>query len=282
MTALKETSEDPQAGGPQRGRTFAMTVVSAGSWAMSAGLAYLVVWYAPTVADEPDAAVLISVFAFITVIFAVMGAVSAFWSGARRRPWFWLVAVILAFLLLVMNLRVIPYDITHPAITNPFLITIVVLTGILAAIVGGIAAFLEVRRGRTTWTRSGRAGWVSVAVIGVVVGAAVTSLLAGLASAAGVGVAEAPTVTGVVTAEYPTFVETSLQMENGEILGLFVVNEDDIGHSFDIDSLDIHVQLPPNSTTAVAIKPTRPGSLEFYCGVPGHRDAGMVGTIDVG
>jgi uncharacterized cupredoxin-like copper-binding protein len=121
-----------------------------------------------------------------------------------------------------------------------------------------------------------------VAVIGVVVGAAVTSLLAGLASAAGAGVAEAPTVTGVVTAEYPTFVETSLQIENGEVLGLFVVNEDDIGHSFDIDSLDIHVQLPPNSTTAVAIKPTMPGSLGFYCGVPGHRDAGMVGTIDVG
>jgi uncharacterized cupredoxin-like copper-binding protein len=41
------------------------------------------------------------------------------------------------------------------------------------------------------------------------------------------------------------------------------------------------VQLPPESTTAVAIKPTAPGSLEFYCSVPGHRDAGMVGTINI-
>ena len=30
----------------------------------------------------------------------------------------------------------------------------------------------------------------------------------------------------------------------------------------------------PTSTTFVAIKPTAPGLLEFYCAVPGHRDAG--------
>jgi uncharacterized cupredoxin-like copper-binding protein len=65
------------------------------------------------------------------------------------------------------------------------------------------------------------------------------------------------------------------------VLGLFIINKDDIGHSFDVDSLDIHVELPPTSTTAVAITPTGPGNLEFYCGVPGHRDAGMVGTISV-
>jgi uncharacterized cupredoxin-like copper-binding protein len=70
-------------------------------------------------------------------------------------------------------------------------------------------------------------------------------------------------------------------VRDGEVLGLFVINKDGIAHSFDIDSLDIHVQLPPNSTTAVAIKPTGPGTLEFFCGVPGHREAGMVGSITV-
>lgn len=45
--------------------------------------------------------------------------------------------------------------------------------------------------------------------------------------------------------------------------------------------LDIHVQLSPKSTTAVAIQPTGPGCLEFYCSVLGHRAAGMVGTITV-
>jgi nitrite reductase (NO-forming) len=85
----------------------------------------------------------------------------------------------------------------------------------------------------------------------------------------------------VVNVENTMFVETSLTMTNGEVLGLFVINKDGIGHTFDIDSLGIHVQLPPESTTAVAIKPTGPGRLEFYCSVPGHRDAGMVGTINV-
>jgi uncharacterized cupredoxin-like copper-binding protein len=62
---------------------------------------------------------------------------------------------------------------------------------------------------------------------------------------------------------------------------LFVINKDTTGHSFDIDSLGIHAQLAPNSTTAVAVTPTGPGAVEFYCSVPGHREAGMVGTIAV-
>ena len=113
-------------------------------------------------------------------------------------------------------------------------------------------------------------------------GAAITSLLAGSAAAGGAGVAEEPTVSGVLTVENTAFVATSLEMDSGEVLGLFIVNKDPFPHSFDIDSLDIHVQLQPNSTTAVAIKPTGPGNLEFFCGVPGHRQAGMVGTITIG
>ena len=282
MTAIRqEANATLQTDGPQLGRTFAMIVVSAGCWAMAVGLAYLIVLFAPTAADQPQAALLLPVFGSIAVLFGVIGATSLVWSGARRRAWFWLVAVILALLLLAMNLRVIPYDLSHPANTSPFLITIVVVPGALGAIIGGVAAFLEVRRGRPIWMRSGRAGWVSVAVIGAMVGAATTSLLAGLTSAGGAGVAAAPTTTGVVTAENIKFVETSLTMTNGEVLGLFVTNRDGIGHAFDVDSLGIHVQLPANSTTAVAIKPTVPGSLQFYCSVPGHRDAGMVGTISV-
>jgi uncharacterized cupredoxin-like copper-binding protein len=37
----------------------------------------------------------------------------------------------------------------------------------------------------------------------------------------------------------------------------------------------------PKSTTAVAIQPTGPGNLEFYCSVHGHRNAGMVWAISV-
>lgn len=181
-----------------------------------------------------------------------------------------------------MNATYLAYDIVRPTITETFVRSLLVLAGGLAIILGGVTAFFEVRRGRPAWTRTGRAGWVSLAVTGALVGAAITSLLAGSVSAGGAaGVAEEPTVSGVLTVEKNAFVETSLHMNDGEVLGLFIVNKDLFPHSFDIDSLDIHVQLPPNSTTAVAVRPTGPGEIEFYCGVPGHVAAGMVGTLHV-
>jgi hypothetical protein len=275
-----------QTDSPQLGRTFAMTLVAAGYGAIVAGLAYVLIVLALPTLDEPGAPSTASSLIFVAIasIIGLIGVVSVVWSGARRRAWFWLFVLLPGLLILLRNARLFAYDITHPANTNPFLAAILVLSGELAVVFGGVVAFREVRHGRPVWTRTGRPGWVSVAVIGLVVGAATTSLAAGSASASagGAGVAEEPTVTGVITAENTRFVETSLHMENGEVLGLFVINKDDIGHSFDIDSLAIHVQLPPNSTTAVAIKPTGPGSLGFYCRVPGHRDTGMVGTIDVG
>ena len=281
MTAISH----PQSGrveteGPLLGRTYAMDVVSAGCWAVAAGLAYLIFLFGSAAVEQQQAPLLL-IFGAFTLLFAIVGGAAAMWPGTRRRAWFWMAGAILAVVVLVLNVRHIPYDLAHPAVTGPYLITILVVPGAIAASVGGVAAFLEVRRGRASWQRSGRAGWVSVAIIGIVVGAAATSLLAGQASVVGAGVAEAPTVTGVLTVEKIRFSDSALRMRNGQILGLFVTNEDGIDHSFDIDSLGIHVQLPANSTTAIAIKPTGSGKLEFYCSVPGHRDAGMVGTISV-
>jgi uncharacterized cupredoxin-like copper-binding protein len=40
--------------------------------------------------------------------------------------------------------------------------------------------------------------------------------------------------------------------------------------------------IPPGSELAVEwTAPSRPGSYEFWCAVPGHREAGMTGTIVV-
>jgi hypothetical protein len=262
------------------GRTFAMTVVSAGYGVMTAGLAYLVFLFMRA-GDDFRGGALVPVFATTTAIVAGVGLVSRVWSGARRRPWFWLVSAIPALFILLMNATYLAYDITRPTITETFLRSMLVLAGGLVIIVGAITALFEARRGRPTWTRTGLAGWVSMAVTGALVGAAITSLLAGSASAGGAGVAEEPTLSGVLTVEKNAFVETSLDMNDGGVLGIFIVNKDPLPHAFDMDSLDIHVQLPPSSTTAVAIKPAGPGNVEFYCGVPGHREAGMVGTLSV-
>ncbi|HKY47187.1 MAG TPA: cupredoxin domain-containing protein [Acidimicrobiia bacterium] len=282
MTVMREGEETtPQTDGAQLGRTFAMILVAAGYVAITVGMAYFLIAIALPAADDPEVAAVIPRIAAVTAFVGVIGAVALVWSGVRHRAWFWLVAALPGLLIVILNAPDIAYDITHPANTEAFLRTILVLAGELAIIIGGITAFLEVRRSRPSWMSSGRAGWMSMAVVGVLLGAATTSVLAGSASTGGTEVGERPTVTGILTAETTTFVESNLHLRDGEVLGLFVTNKDAIGHSFDIDSLDIHMQLPPNSTTAVVIKPTRPGNVEFFCGVPGHREAGMVGTITV-
>jgi len=262
-------------------RTFAMTLVSGGYVVGVAALALVLILKILPNANEPIAPVLFAIAGTLIAIFGLVGVVSLLWSGAPGRAWFWLAAAAPGLLLMLIKAREIPYDLTHPAHTIAFLVTIIAIPASLAIMVGGVAAYLDVRRGRATWTRTGRAGWAITAVAGAVVGAASTSVVAGSASAGGVGVANAPTVSGVITAENSKFVETSLSLKGGEVLGLFVINKDDIGHAFDVDSLGIHVQLPADSTTAITIKPTTPGSVEFYCSVPGHRGTGMVGTINV-
>ena len=49
-------------------------------------------------------------------------------------------------------------------------------------------------------------------------------------------------------------------------------------HNFSIDALDISVDLAPGETKEVTINAPA-GEYEYYCNVPGHKEAGMVGTL---
>ena len=51
-------------------------------------------------------------------------------------------------------------------------------------------------------------------------------------------------------------------------------------HDFSIDALGISVALPPGETQTVTINAPA-GTYEFYCNVPGHKEAGMRGTLTV-
>ncbi len=261
-------------------RTAAMMIVTAGCVAMAAGWAYFLMALVLPASDTELATFLTPLSVTFIAIFGVLGALSAWWPGTRSRAGFWLVAAVVGLLAVLLNAPFIPVALANPADTNSFIVTIVVVAAGAAISVGGIAAFLDVRRGRPTWSRNGRSGFVAAAVVAALVGASATSVLAG-SSADGGRVTSAPTMTGMITAENTTFVGSDLSVKNGDVIGLFVINKDNAGHSFDIDSLGIHIQLAPNSTTAVTVTPNGPGSLEFYCSIPGHRDAGMVGTITV-
>ena len=61
-----------------------------------------------------------------------------------------------------------------------------------------------------------------------------------------------------------------------------MVSEGAAEHDFTVDALAVHVPVAPGATTEVTIPAdAAPGEYEFYCSVPGHKPAGMVGTLVV-
>jgi nitrite reductase (NO-forming) len=52
-------------------------------------------------------------------------------------------------------------------------------------------------------------------------------------------------------------------------------------HDFNIDELNIHSgEIAPGQTGSVTIN-AAPGDYQYYCNIPGHKEAGMVGTLHV-
>ncbi len=51
-------------------------------------------------------------------------------------------------------------------------------------------------------------------------------------------------------------------------------------HNFAIDALDIDVDIAPGTTEMIVIS-APVGVYEYYCNVPGHKQAGMIGTLTV-
>lgn len=59
-----------------------------------------------------------------------------------------------------------------------------------------------------------------------------------------------------------------------------IKNVAEIPHNFSIDALKISTDLPPGKTTDVTVSAPA-GSYEFYCNLPGHKQAGMFGKLTV-
>ncbi len=58
-------------------------------------------------------------------------------------------------------------------------------------------------------------------------------------------------------------------------------NEGAAPHNFSIDALAIDVDLPAGDLSQQTTINAAAGSYEYYCNVPGHKQAGMVGTLTV-
>ena len=95
-------------------------------------------------------------------------------------------------------------------------------------------------------------------------------------AAAGGGAAEAVTVES-----YDIYFEPSeLSLPADTDVPVSLPNVGAALHNFSIDELGISVDIAPGATEETVINAPA-GTYEFYCNVPGHKPAGMVGTLTV-
>lgn len=81
-----------------------------------------------------------------------------------------------------------------------------------------------------------------------------------------------------VSASSFAFDPDEIEVEAGEDVAI-VLTSTDILHDFTIDELDAHVAVDAGETATGGLRADEPGSYTFYCTVPGHREAGMEGTL---
>jgi uncharacterized cupredoxin-like copper-binding protein len=74
------------------------------------------------------------------------------------------------------------------------------------------------------------------------------------------------------------FIPTELAVPSDQEVTILLPNTGAAPHNFAIDALGIDVDIAPGETKEVTL--TAPeGEYEYYCNVPGHKEAGMVGTL---
>jgi uncharacterized cupredoxin-like copper-binding protein len=96
-------------------------------------------------------------------------------------------------------------------------------------------------------------------------------------AAAGEGVGEAVTVES-----YDIYFEPAeLSIPADTDVTVQLPNEGVTPHNFSIDELGIDVDIAPGATEETVINAPA-GTYEYYCNIPGHKQAGMVGTLTVG
>ena len=83
-----------------------------------------------------------------------------------------------------------------------------------------------------------------------------------------------------VTAEDIFFEPKELSIPANTDVTVQIPNKGVTAHNFSIDELGISVDIAPGATEETVINAPA-GEYEYYCDVPGHKQAGMVGTLTV-
>jgi uncharacterized cupredoxin-like copper-binding protein len=80
------------------------------------------------------------------------------------------------------------------------------------------------------------------------------------------------------------FEPATITVKRGTPVRLTLTSTGALEHDWVVDNLDgkkVQVHAGPKASATVEFTPTAAGSYEFYCSIPGHREAGMKGTLIV-
>jgi nitrite reductase (NO-forming) len=222
-------------------------------------------------------AFLLHEFALDLTIFAglMLGGAALIATGWRWAP---ALGGLLSTLVVLGNGDKIVFDLTHPESFHIFTYMIVAVSLALVGMATGYGA--AVQNYRSAERRAPRAiGVALAALVGLGVGAV---LVAAVPREAGTGVSPATLAQlPAITIPEMRFDTSELKAHAGELVALRLENQHGAPHSFDIDELGVHVPVSAGKQGLILFKAAKPGTYTFYCSVPGHRQAGMQGTLVV-
>jgi plastocyanin len=86
----------------------------------------------------------------------------------------------------------------------------------------------------------------------------------------------------VVMKDTMQFEPETITLAPGEQITINLENDGSIKHNFSIDESDVDESLDPKKAADISFTaPSEAGEYKIYCDVPGHEQAGMVGTLIV-
>jgi nitrite reductase (NO-forming) len=92
--------------------------------------------------------------------------------------------------------------------------------------------------------------------------------------------ANLPTSVTVKASEF-NFNPGTLQVPAGRKVTLTLANEGTTDHDLTVDALGVKLQAGPGKVASGDFTFDKPGAYDFYCTIPGHKQAGMHGTLTV-
>lgn len=90
-----------------------------------------------------------------------------------------------------------------------------------------------------------------------------------------------PPVAFSTTATEFQFSPNTITVKPGQPINVSLTNAGTVQHNFTFPDANVLITSVPGKTSKGSFRAPGPGTYQFFCSIPGHREAGMVGTITV-